>query len=163
MLGGPLKYTGQFTMGMTIPPANKCPMSVIGGGTGDNKSPALSWTGGPASTKSFAIVLFDTRYNMLHWVLWDIPANVNELAEALPSGYALMTPAGAHQAANMGRDPHAYYGPCSSGSAAGTYEYRLYALNTDKLMLTESSTALQAQRAIEDAKLEMVVWSGKPM
>ena len=63
----------------------------------------------------------------------------------------------------MDRDLPAYYGPCSGGSAAGTYEYRLYALKIDKLMLTESSTAIQAQRAVEDAKLEMVVWSGKPM
>jgi Raf kinase inhibitor-like YbhB/YbcL family protein len=163
MLGGPLIYTGTFTMGTTIPPQNKCPMSVIGGGTGENKSPALSWKGGSADTKSFALVLFDTRYNMLHWVLWDIPATLSELPEGLPSGYELSMPAGAHQAANMGSDKHAYYGPCSSGSQAGTYEYRLYSLKTDKLPLTESSTATQAQAAVEAAKLDMTVWSGKPM
>jgi Raf kinase inhibitor-like YbhB/YbcL family protein len=161
-LGGDLMYTGSFTMGMTIPPKNKCPMSAIGGGTGDNESPALSWQGGPTATKSFAIVLFDTRYNMLHWVLWDIPATVNELPEGLASGYELTMPAGAHQAASMGSDPHAYYGPCSSGTSAGTYEYRLYALNAEKLSLTDSSTGAQAQSAVEAAQLAMTVWSGKP-
>jgi phosphatidylethanolamine-binding protein (PEBP) family uncharacterized protein len=161
-LGMPLAYTGPFTMGTTIPTANKCPMP-LGGGTGDNKSPALAWKGGPAATKSYAVVLFDTKYNMLHWVLWDIPVTVNMLPEGLAAGYALTAPAGAHQAASMGTNPHAYYGPCSSGALAGTYEYRLYALSADKLTLTEMSTGAQAQTAIEAAKLEMVVWSATPM
>jgi Raf kinase inhibitor-like YbhB/YbcL family protein len=162
-LGGPLKYTGTFTMGMTIPTKNKCPMDVIGGGMGDNKSPALSWTGGPADTKSFAIVLYDTMYMALHWVIWDIPANVNMLPEGIPSGYDIAMPMGAHQVADMGTDDHAYFGPCSSGSFAGTYEYRLYALNKEKLDLTMSSTGAQVQAAVEAAMAEKVVWSGKPM
>jgi len=159
-LGGPLKYTGTFTMGTSIPPANKC---TNAGGT--NKSPALKWMGGPAATKSFAVVLYDVQYNMLHWVLWDIPPGVNELAEGLPSGFALTTPAGAHQASNMGADKHAYYGPCSGPPTvipAGTYEYRLYALNKDKLDLTESSAATAAQTAVEGAMLEMTKFSGMP-
>jgi Raf kinase inhibitor-like YbhB/YbcL family protein len=159
--GGALMYTGAFTMGTTIPPKNQCPMP-LGGSTGDNKSPALSWTGGPAETKSFAIVLYDTRYNMLHWVIWDIPSTVKELPEGLPSGFALTAPAGAHQAASMGSDPHAYYGPCSGGAFAGTYEYRLYALNKDKLDLTESSVGTDAQSAVEAAQLEKAVWAGMP-
>lgn len=167
-LGGKLMYTGAFTMGMTIPPHNKCPMDnpIFGNNMGDNKSPPLSWTGGPAETKSFAIVLFDSKYNMLHWVLWDIPPSVNMLPEGLEAGYALMNPMGAHQATGaMGGSmyTHSYYGPCSSGAMAGTYEYRLYALNTDKLMLTESSTGEQAQMAVEAAKIDMAVWTGKPM
>ena len=158
-------YTGMFTMGMTIPPKNKCPMPA-GGGTGENKSPLLSWKGGPADTKSFALVLFDTRWGMLHWVLWDIPATVNELPEGLAAGYELMNPMGAHQATSASMSPdnlHQYFGPCSSGALAGTYEYRLYAVKEAKLALTEMSTAPQAQMAVEAAKLEMVVWSGMPM
>jgi Raf kinase inhibitor-like YbhB/YbcL family protein len=163
MLGGTLMYTGPFTMGMTIPPKNKCPMPVIGGGMGENKSPPLAWKGGPAETKSFAIVLYDTQYSMLHWVLWDIPVTVNELAEGLPAGYELTAPMGAHQAGNLAADKHSYYGPCSGGSLAGTYEYRLYALKVDKLGLMESSTAAQAQMAIESMMLAKAVWTGKPM
>jgi Raf kinase inhibitor-like YbhB/YbcL family protein len=167
MLGGPLMYTGDFTKGMmAIPAKNKCPMPVLGGGMGDNKSPALSWNGGPAETKSFALVLYDTGFSMLHWVLWDIPPTVFELPEGLASGYELMNPMGAHQVTGtMGGSAytHAYYGPCSGGAAASTYEFRLYALNTAKLTLTESSTAVQAQMAVEAAKIDMAVWSGKPM
>jgi phosphatidylethanolamine-binding protein (PEBP) family uncharacterized protein len=125
----------------------------------------LSWKGGPADTKSFAIVLFDTGFNMLHWVLWDIPPTVNELPEGLASGYELMSPMGAHQATSSSMSPgnlHQYFGPCSGGSLASTYEYRLYALKEAKLALTEMSTAQQAQMAVEAAKLEMIAWSGKP-
>jgi hypothetical protein len=148
-----------FTMGMSIAAKHKCPSM------GENISPALSWMGGPADTKSFAIVLYDTTYRMLHWAIWDIPATVNELPEGLPSGYELTTPMGAHQASNMGMDQHAYYGPCSGTGilAAGTYEYRLYALKVDKLGLTESSSAMEAQTAIEGMMLEKAVWSGMPV
>jgi Raf kinase inhibitor-like YbhB/YbcL family protein len=162
MMAGPLTYTGMFTMGMAIPAKNKCLMPVIGGGTGENKSPALSWSGGPADVKSWAVVLYDTRYSMLHWVLWDIPAMTRELSEGLASGYALTMPMGAHQVSN-GPDKKGYYGPCSSGALAGTYEYRLYALNKEKLELTETSTAAQAQMAVEAAQIEKVVWAGMPM
>jgi Raf kinase inhibitor-like YbhB/YbcL family protein len=156
-LGGPLKYTGPFTMGMSIAQKHKC------ASMGDNVSPPLAWMGGPADTKSFAIVLYDTTYDMLHWAIWDIPATVNELPEGLDSGYELTTPMGAHQAAAMGMDPHAYAGPCSGGVIpAGTYEYRLYAMKVDKLGLMESSTAMQAQTAIEGMMLEKAVWSGMP-
>jgi Raf kinase inhibitor-like YbhB/YbcL family protein len=162
MLGGPLMYTGPFTMGMTIGSKYTCPMAAIGTGMGENKSPPLAWKGGPADTKSFAVVLYDTRYNALHWVIWDIPPTVNELPEGLPAGYELTNPAGAHQQSDMG-PKHAYYGPCSAGAFAGTYEYRLYALNTAKLALTESSTGPDAQKAVEAAKLGMAAWSGSPM
>jgi Raf kinase inhibitor-like YbhB/YbcL family protein len=162
-LGGKLMYTGEFTKGMTIPKKNKCPMSMLGNGMGDNKSPALEWSGGPADTKSFAIVLFDTMYNVFHWAIWDIPPTTNSLPEGLASGYELMTPMGAHQRAGAGSDDHAYFGPCSdAGASAGTYQYRLYALKTDKLPLMESSTGPMIQTAVMDAMLEMTVWEGKP-
>jgi Raf kinase inhibitor-like YbhB/YbcL family protein len=158
-LGTPLKYTGMFTMGTSIDAKYKCPSM------GDNVSPALEWTGGPADTKSFAIVLFDTTYRMLHWAIWDIPVTVNKLPEGLAAGYELTDPMGAHQAANMcGMEP-AYCGPCSGMGiiAAGTYEYRLYAMKVDKLGLTESSSATEAQTAIEGMMLEKAVWSGMPV
>jgi phosphatidylethanolamine-binding protein (PEBP) family uncharacterized protein len=62
----------------------------------------------------------------------------------------------------MGMDSHAYYGPCTGGSLASTYEFRVYALKLDKLALTQASTAQQALSAVEGAMLEKAVWSGKP-
>ena len=58
-------------------------------GEGEDVSPALAWTEAPAGTQSFAIVCHDPdaplvtpgRYGFVHWVLYDIPASISELAE----------------------------------------------------------------------------------
>lgn len=156
--GDPLVYVGDFTTGSAVPPHHMCEMPV-GGGQGDNVSPPLEWSGGPDGTKSFALILFDTTYGMLHWVVWDIPATATSLPEAIAPGYDLSTPAGAHQVSATG---HGYFGPCSSGAIAGTYEYRLHALGVDMLDLTESSSPADAQAAVEAASIETAVWAGSP-
>ncbi|HJO56398.1 MAG TPA: YbhB/YbcL family Raf kinase inhibitor-like protein [Candidatus Scalindua sp.] len=59
---------------------------------GGNLSPALSWSNAPEGTKSFAITVYDpdapTGSGWWHWFAFNIPANVNSLAEgiALPEG-----------------------------------------------------------------------------
>jgi Raf kinase inhibitor-like YbhB/YbcL family protein len=58
-------------------------------GTGANKSPALSWSGVPAGTKSLALIVDDPdapdpqapRMTWVHWVLYDIPATETSLPE----------------------------------------------------------------------------------
>lgn len=60
-------------------------------GEAEDVSPALAWSGAPDGTKSFAIICHDPdaplvtpsgRYGYVHWVLYNIPASVAELAEA---------------------------------------------------------------------------------
>jgi phosphatidylethanolamine-binding protein (PEBP) family uncharacterized protein len=131
----------------------------FGGGMGDNISPPLEWTGGPVSTGSFALVLFDATYGMLHWVVWDIPSTATALPEGIAAGYDLSEVPGAHQVSASG---HEYFGPCSAGAIAGTYEYRLYALSETSLTLEESTAPADAQAAVEAAELETAVWAGKP-
>ena len=58
-------------------------------GEGDDVSPALAWTDAPEGTQSFAIICHDPdaplvtpgRYGFVHWVLYNIPATVSQLAE----------------------------------------------------------------------------------
>ena len=52
-------------------------------------SPALAWSGAPEGTRSFAIICHDPdaplvaegAYGYTHWVLYNIPASVTDLAE----------------------------------------------------------------------------------
>jgi Raf kinase inhibitor-like YbhB/YbcL family protein len=56
------------------------------GAGGENISPQLSWQNAPADTKSFAVTIYDaaapTGSGWWHWVVFNIPADINEL----PSG-----------------------------------------------------------------------------
>ena len=64
--------------------------------TGDtgarNVSPPLSWSGAPATTKEFALILDDPDANFggrgpfVHWVLYKIPGAATGLPEAVPMG-----------------------------------------------------------------------------
>jgi len=65
------------------------------GQTGANLSPALSWTGAPDGTRSFAITAYDpdapTGSGWWHWLAINIPATVTSLPEgaslsAMPAG-----------------------------------------------------------------------------
>lgn len=52
---------------------------------GDNVSPQLSWSGAPAGTKSFALLMEDPEgrggAGVHHWVAYGIPPNVTSFAE----------------------------------------------------------------------------------
>ncbi|MBU6954454.1 YbhB/YbcL family Raf kinase inhibitor-like protein [Hahella sp. HN01] len=61
-------------------------------GEGEDVSPALSWSGEPAGTQSFAVVCHDPdapligakgTYGFVHWALYNIPSNVHSLPEGV--------------------------------------------------------------------------------
>ena len=59
-------------------------------GEAEDVSPALSWSGAPKGTKSFALICHDPdaplvkpgTYGFVHWVLYGIPGTAAELPEA---------------------------------------------------------------------------------
>lgn len=97
---------------------------VKNGCGGKNISPALSWTGAPATTKSFALTVFDpdAHGGWWHWLVIDIPAGTS----SLPAGSA--PPKGAVQLENDFGDA-SFDGPCPPpGSGPHHYEFTLWAL-----------------------------------
>jgi hypothetical protein len=110
---------------------------------GDNRSPALAWSGAPKGTESYAVTMFDPDANggrgFWHWLVFDISANVHALPAGTGSETAL--PNGAVQAQNDFGTP-GYGGACPPpGSGAHHYTLTLYALPTPKLPLDNQANA----------------------
>lgn len=114
---------------------------------GTNVSPAISWSGAPTGTQSFAVLLQDLTNGNSHWVLWNIPASVTSLAENVPKGSAMpATPQGSQQCSIGSGD--GYFGP---GACGNVYEFVVYALSvpsfspnmaTDQTMVRQQLLAL---------------------
>jgi len=107
------------------------------GCTGDSVSPALSWSGAPAATKSFAVSIYDpdapTGSGFWHWVIFNIPANVTSLPKGAGDPKKKLTPKGAIQSrTDFGTD--GYGGPCPpEGDKPHRYIFTIYAVKVDKL------------------------------
>ncbi len=95
---------------------------------GENVSPPLKWSNVPQGTKSFAIINDDPDAPMgtwVHWVIYNIPANVMELAERIPPSQKLNN--GALQGKNSW-GKIGYGGPCPP-SGTHRYFFKIYALD----------------------------------
>jgi len=96
---------------------------------GDNISPPLAWDGAPADTESFALICDDPdapNGTWVHWVIYGIPAESRELAEAVPADALLAE--GAAQGQNSWPRT-GYGGPCPP-SGTHRYFFKLYALDS---------------------------------
>jgi phosphatidylethanolamine-binding protein (PEBP) family uncharacterized protein len=66
------------------------------GCSGKNISPALAWKNPPAGTKSFALMVYDpdapTGSGWWHWIIYNIPADINSLPEGAGTPDGLLLP-----------------------------------------------------------------------
>ena len=96
---------GQFTLTSSdIAPGGKIAETAVFNGfgcKGGNISPALAWSGAPAGTKSFALLVHDpdapTGSGWWHWVVYNIPAGTNSLPAGAGDPNKSLMPAGAVQ------------------------------------------------------------------
>ncbi|MCL9807517.1 YbhB/YbcL family Raf kinase inhibitor-like protein [Flavobacterium amniphilum] len=107
------------------------------GCSGNNLSPQLSWKNAPEGTKSFAITMYDpdapTGSGFWHWVVFDIPANVNELVTNAGNSKLNLAPKSAIQSITD-YGIKGFGGPCPpEGHGLHHYIITVYALKTDKL------------------------------
>jgi len=96
---------------------------------GQDMSPPLKWAGVPEATKSIALISDDPDAPVgtwVHWVMWNIPPNVHELAENVHPEPEL--PDGSRQGITDFRRP-GYGGPCPP-SGVHRYYFKIYALDT---------------------------------
>jgi Raf kinase inhibitor-like YbhB/YbcL family protein len=100
---------------------------------GDDMSPPLTWSGASDGVVSYVLIVHDTDApvgngtdDLLHWMLWNVPATVTSLREHMPAVAQL--PDGTRQISATG--PY-YRGP--GALAAGPmhhYVFELFALDT---------------------------------
>lgn len=115
---------------------------------GENKSPALKWSGAPRDTKGFVVTVYDpdapTGSGWWHWFVYNVPGNVTEL----PANAGAQGGANLPKGAAMSRNDYgvaAWGGLCPpEGDMPHRYIFTVYALKTDKLDLPPDATAAVA-------------------
>jgi Raf kinase inhibitor-like YbhB/YbcL family protein len=133
------------------------------GCTGGNSSPELHWTGAPAGTKSFVLTLFDPDEHgdpsgWWHWVVYDIPANVDKLVKGAGVEHSTALPSGTMQGrTDLGND--AYHGPCpDKGEPPHRYTFTIYALSVEKLDVPPDSSGAMVVSTAKDHLLGKAVF-----
>jgi Raf kinase inhibitor-like YbhB/YbcL family protein len=128
-----------FQNGMAIPERYTC--------SGHNQSPAISWSGVPPRTASFALIVDDPDAplsSFVHWVIYNLPANAKALPESVPTSRSAE---GGEQGVN-GSGEIGYMGPCPPPGKPHHYHFRLYALDRT-LELEAGVTAHEVLTAID--------------
>ncbi len=95
-----------------------------------NIFPGLSWSSGPAATKSYVIIMQDADAMMrgapiLHWTMFNVPANVTRLLPGMTA-----PPAGAVNGPNMRGPSSPYTGPRTPAGPKHRYHLQVFALDT---------------------------------
>lgn len=139
-----------FRPGEPIPKRHTC--------EGPDVSPTLSWSGAPAETKSFVLIMDDPdapvgTWN--HWLLYDIPASVQSLAEGTKAGQVGVS--GTNDFGRLG-----YGGPCPPrGHGLHRYFFKLFAVNVPSLGLTKGAKRVDLDRALRTRVLAEAQYMGR--
>src|ERR1700691_3355488 len=123
------------------------------GCTGGNQSPALSWSGAPQGTKSYAVALFDPDAmqgrGFWHWLMVNIPAGTTSLSRDAGKNDGSKLPSGAAQIKN-GFRVVGYSGSCPPPTdVPHGYVMTVYALRVTALEVPADATPAMMLAAIE--------------
>jgi len=109
-----------FSNGSYIPVEYTC--------DGADISPPLEWQGAPPGVRAFAVVVVDVDApggEFVHWVLYNIPANITRLPAGIPR--EPVTPSGWQAVNDFGRV--GWGGPCPPPGRPHRYVFRVYAVS----------------------------------
>jgi len=113
------------------------------GCAGDNISPQLAWNNAPEGTKSFAITMYDpdapTGSGWWHWVMFNMPASLNELGANAGNLESGMAPEGSIQSiTSFGKT--GFGGACPpEGDKPHAYIFTVYALGIENIELDNNA------------------------
>ena len=116
------KRTGKFTLtSSAVRDGDPLPIEFTGDGAG--LTLPLEWSGVPAGTRSFAIVMNHLAPDNLmksYWVMWDIPAGLTRLPKAVQ---------GVGKVGATSQRGRSYVPPRSQGPGKKVYTIHIYALS----------------------------------
>jgi Raf kinase inhibitor-like YbhB/YbcL family protein len=129
--------------------------------TGQGISPQLSWSGAPAGTASYVLIMHDVdaaipagnlTNDISHWVVWNIPGATTSIPEGGP------VPAGANQYSLRGPQ---YMGPAPpAGHPYHHYIFQVYALNST-LDVPAGATRADVEKAMDGKIVARGAYVGK--
>src|SRR5687767_5060538 len=130
---------------------------------GDDLSPPLEWSGAPAGTQSFALIVDDPyapdpaapKRTWIHWVRYDIPAE----RTGLPEGAGNKVPSADEREALTDSDRPGYGGPCPP-VGRHRYFFRLFALDLVFGDLGPRARRADLEKAMEGHVLATAVLMG---
>jgi Raf kinase inhibitor-like YbhB/YbcL family protein len=114
------------------------------GCSGENVSPALSWSGAPKGTKSYAVTMYDpdapTGSGWWHWVIYNIPATATGLVADAGNTAKTLAPTGA-QEGNTDFGKPGFGGPCPPPGQLHHYVITAFALKVERIDVPANATA----------------------
>ncbi len=146
-------YSPAFQNGERIPAKYTC--------DGEDVSPPLRWEEVPEGTKSLVLIVYDPDAptgTFIHWVLYNIPATVNELPEGVPKDEPVVEGIGVQGMNDFGYI--GYGGPCPPpGHGAHRYFFALHALDVE-LRVRPGARADEVLKAMKDHVIGYAVLMG---
>jgi len=139
-----------FPEGGTVPALHTC--------EGADLSPAIEWSGAPAGTRSFALIVDDPDapggvWN--HWLLFNVPPTTHSLAQGFKPGQT------GESGSNDFQKP-GYNGPCPpKGHGPHRYFFKLIALDVPKLDLKRGASRAELDRAVRGHILGEAQYMGR--
>ena len=142
---GPFKLSSKdFAEGGAIPQRFSC--------NGADISPALEWSGAPAGTESYALIVEDPDApsgTFTHWLIYEIPKGASELKQGEGSAFTQ---------GNNDFGKSGYGGPCPP-SGVHHYVFKLFALS-QKLGLPAGASKQKLESAMQGKVLAQTSLTG---